>query len=260
MGIVYSGRFDVGPIGTRFAAWVLRTADGRVTEGRTIRCDGVTESTALEWRWRHLAFDLELHVAPRTSPHEVMLHESKTGIIRWRCDALAANVAMRLGETRLDGLGYSETLEMTVPPWSVPMRTLRWGRFIADSDAMTSMAWIDWRGGTPLTAIVSEQGVERCGAVDDRSITTAQGRLELEDVALIREGVLGGGPLARIPILSFLIPFGVRRLLAADERKSLARATLLGGDRVARGWAVHEVVEFGEPVSSARSTSPGGAA
>ena len=42
----------------------------------------------------------------------------------------------------LRGLGYAEHLSMTIPPWRLPIDTLRWGRFLSPE---RSVVWIDWQ-------------------------------------------------------------------------------------------------------------------
>jgi hypothetical protein len=260
VGIVYSGFFSLGPWRMRFAAWMLRTAAGELREGRAFGDDGTREPRSNGWTWSHPSLGLNAEVAPLDHPCESTLHDSRAGRIHWRSDAPRAAVRLSIGGELVHGWGYSETLEMTVAPWRVPMQTLRWGRFIADDDARRHLVWIDWRGGEGLTMVAGDAGFESHATVDDSGVRSADRRLDLVDLRNIRTGRLGAGPLAKIPMLAICLPFGVRRLLTASERKYLSRGTLRVGGECLQGWVIHEVVEFGPVSRTPAASSVGGLA
>ena len=64
-------------------------------------------------------------------------------------EAPAAEVSVSLrGFAPLRGTGYAERILITIPPWRLPIRELRWGRWIGEA-ASRSVVWIDWRGESP---------------------------------------------------------------------------------------------------------------
>ena len=67
-----------------------------------------------------------------------------------------SRVEVLVGDCEFNGLGYAECLTVTVPPWQLPIRQLRWGRFVAPD---RSLAWIDWQGpfSTSISIIDSRQ-------------------------------------------------------------------------------------------------------
>lgn len=83
-------------------------------------------------------------MAAREQPVASTVYESADGRIDWECRQPAADARVRLaGGREITGLGYAERLRMTIPPWRLPLRTLRWGRFLAAGE---SWVWIDWQG------------------------------------------------------------------------------------------------------------------
>ena len=94
------------------------------------------------------------------------------------CPGRAQDLGLR------SGLGYAERLVLTIPPWKLPIETLRWGRFLSPSDWIV---WIDWQGEHPQT-IVYRNGARV--AVDE---------LGDEQIRFCRVNAAGDGPLVDHP-------------------------------------------------------------
>ena len=105
----------------------------------------VSADSRLDWHCDRLG------VSGRWSGHAPSyrrtLYQAPDGAIRWHCTlpCAQAEVTLEDGHT-LTGLGYAEYLEVTLQPWRLPIRELRWGRFLSTEDAVT---WIEWRGPVP---------------------------------------------------------------------------------------------------------------
>jgi len=180
--------------------------------------------------WRAPALSCEIDVESRQRPIDARLLDDGAGVVDWRAEAPAALVSVRLnGVAPVEGPGYAERLFITVPPWRLPIRELRWGRWL-DADARRSVVWIDWRGERPRTwlyvdgiatadAVVTDESV-RAGAVsvalDERRVLHAQSFAEIA---------------ASIPPLRAVVP---QSLLALRQTKWCS----------AGGHAIHEVVVF----------------
>ena len=147
---------------------------------------------------------------------------------------------MRSPEREGSGLGYAEHLVLTIPPWKLPIETLRWGRFLNASDWVV---WIDWQGEHPQR-IVYRNGT-RVAAVElgDERIRFADGTLLAMDRSLtIREGPLGTTVLAAIPLVGRTFP---ARLLQVTECKWRSRSRLEFPNQPAvKGFAIHERVSW----------------
>jgi hypothetical protein len=151
----------------------------------------------------------------------------------WNCIAPATRV--RLNNTT--GLGYVERLIMTVPPWNLPVKMLRWGRMVADAGFIV---WIDQDG----RRIVYQNGREaEATELTDTCIAFTDGsRITLDCSLVLREGPLGKTALAGIPAIGRILP---RRLLGMTECKWRSRALLTQpGREPISAWAIHERVEW----------------
>ena len=149
----------------------------------------------------------------------------------------AADVKVLTEEREINGRGYAEVLELTIPPWRLPIDELRWGRCVGDD---RSLVWIDWRGSYPLT-IVLHDGVPVRGSVTDESVVTDDVVLGIGERTVLRSATIGDS-IAQIPLLSSVVP---RRLRAAAETKWSARGTIRRDQQnIDAGWIVHELVRF----------------
>ena len=222
--IPYVELLSLGPGGLR--RWRRLSSSPRVSRrGRALELDA--PALGLHGRWE-----------PATPALDVVLLEAPGGAIRWRCHQPGGASELRLPDGRhLTGSGYAEELEMSLAPWGLPFRELRWGRFAAKQH---SVVWIDWRCGLERRWLfVDGEAVEPQRVETDR-IEWAAGRLEIQPGAVVREASIGRtllGPLAR------LLP---RRLGHALETKWLCPARLHVGEAALpiQGSVIHEVVRW----------------
>ncbi|HUI57109.1 MAG TPA: hypothetical protein VLY04_19170 [Bryobacteraceae bacterium] len=170
------------------------------------------------------------------------LFDSPAGRLEWECLVPRAAALLRVrGEQPLRGWGYVEHLRLSLPPWRLPMRQLRWGRFINATDGLI---WIDWRGPYNRQVVYHNGAPARAESIGDREIVLADGAgmFSLDCGAVLREGLLGSTALAVLPNLDRLFP---SRVLRIHERKWLSRAVLRRpGQPDSTGLAIHEVVEW----------------
>ena len=170
------------------------------------------------------------------------LYASGDGSLEWNCMAPRAAATVDVSDSvRLRGWGYVEHLRLTVVPWRLPIRRLRWGRFVNATDALV---WIDWEGPyTKRVVYMNGRIVEASVVEDDRVVLKdGTGELRMEASEVIRDGRLGETALAVIPRLETMFPDSA---LNIRERKWLSRAVLrCEGREVSAGMAIHEVVEW----------------
>jgi hypothetical protein len=173
--------------------------------------------------------------------HRNLLFSSPAGSLEWNCVAPRAAARLTIGaEPAIEGWGYVEHLRLTVAPWRLPIRRLRWGRFVNASD---SLVWIDWTGPFNKTAVYlngSEAGALQIG--DSEVALDGGAVLSLDRGTVLREGALGSTALKAIPNLDRVFPHSV---LNMHECKWLSRAVLRRpGLPDSAGMAIHEVVEW----------------
>jgi hypothetical protein len=63
------------------------------------------------------------------------------GLINWTCHMPRAQATVQFHGEKIAGLGYVESLTLSIPPSKLPFRTLRWGRHLSDRHWLV---WIGW--------------------------------------------------------------------------------------------------------------------
>lgn len=174
--------------------------------------------------------------------HQQVLFRSGSGYLQWNCVAPRAASTMQIGSADpYHGWGYAEHTRLTVPLWRLPIRRLRWGRFVNATDALV---WIDWTGPYNKRIVYLNGSLVSADKIDDQEIVLEQEKavLHLKQREVIREGKLGATALSVSAQLSHLFPDSV---LNIRECKWLSTAVLrLPGYADSTGMAIHEVVEW----------------
>ncbi len=178
-------------------------------------------------RWRRVS-----------SPVQRTVYEEPGGSIVWDCLQPSSQVQMRIGERELIGLGYAECLTLTLPSWRLPIRCLRWGRFVSVD---RSLAWIDWQG-EHSTRFAVFNGRE-CGllAASESEVAIEGASLRIDPGDTLRSGRLNSTILAHAPALKRLFPAS---LFNIREQKWMSRGTLTHSGQESHGWVIHEVVNW----------------
>jgi hypothetical protein len=198
----------------------------------------VERGTTIEWPLKALGI---LGVWERLDPpFHRKLYETSEGAIEWQCLHPRSRAAVNLGKGRvLQGLGYVERLDMSLAPWKLPIKELRWGRFLTASD---SLVWIDWQGPHCCRVVLENGAISSTCAIAEGEITlNGNVRLQVSRGDVLRKGALGETALAVIPGLKRLFP---SRILNVRECKWRSRAKLRRGESCSSGWAIHEVVTW----------------
>ena len=221
---------------------LLRNATGAVTTRSSWRSPRGPRATPALIAWECAELQVRGTWIAQAPPISVRLLQGRTGTIDWHCVQPRALVQVTLGGAEpLQGLGYAEVLRVTVPPWRLPMRTLRWGRFLGETDAFV---WIEWQGPVARRIAYLNGREATPTEVGERRIVLAGGdvSLDLDDACVLREGRLGKTAFRRLPRLERWFPSS---FIGIHERKWLSRGTLRRtGATPSAGWAIHEVVEW----------------
>jgi len=197
------------------------TADGITWNSEGLSCRGT-------WRPTRLAA-----IPP------VVLYENSAGSVTWHCLQPLADVRFQINGDEYAGLGYVERLDMTLAPWRLPIRELHWGRFLSHD---SSLIWIEWRGPHPLTLVYLNG--EKLGhtGVSPTRLSWGNGRLDMRDQVVLRNGPIVKTALAHIPGVKSLFP---EALLQTHECKWRSQGELLHEEKRCTGWVIHEIVRFG---------------
>jgi hypothetical protein len=159
--------------------------------------------------------------------------------VHWTCLQPKSDVTITANGSHLSGLGYVERLDLTIPPWKLPLTELHWGRFLSAHD---SVIWIDWRGAHQITVLIQNGHEVIPENINASEVCfTPASTLNLDRRQTLRTGRLGNTVAASAPILNRFFP---ERLLNIRETKWSSLGSLTAPDHASTGWAIHEVVEW----------------
>jgi hypothetical protein len=178
------------------------------------------------------------HIEGRGVPIEERLLDCDAGVIEWRVEAPAAAVSFELdGIPPVLGAGYAERIFIGIPVWHLPIRELRWGRWL-DAAATRSVVWIDWRGDLPRTWVFVDGIKVPDGTVTDEGVRAGAMTIALGERRTLHERRFAQ-TAAAIPPLHALLP---KSMLALRETKWLSAAMLQDVNAAAQaGSAIHEL-------------------
>jgi hypothetical protein len=216
---------QVSRAGAALAPWRVSALDAAPPE---VNAEGV--------RWSAPHLDLHMEGCALSPPVERRLFEGPDGSVNWVALLPRAEMCIQVGSERFRGLGYVERLDMSLPPWRLPAREVRWGRLLTANHAL---AWIEWRGELPLRFAILDGAVAELRDLSDQAVHGERGWVaRLDDPQVIGDDAVGG----------LLAPFShLRRLMAPithwQQLRWRSRATLsVDGQPPEVGWAIHERV------------------
>lgn len=242
VAILYQAKLCLGGRSIDYQSLLLKDRDSPASIQYSLRRGSPLsfEDRRIEWQspqWKARGKWSDLGAA-----HCEMLYESDSGALEWNCIAPRAASSMQIGSSNpCQGWGYAEQLRLSLPPWRLPIRRLRWGRFVNASDALV---WIDWSGPYNKQVVYLNGSPIPAESINDEEVVLADGKatLKLEDKQVIRDGKLGATALSVFPRLSNVFPAAV---LDIRECKWLSRAVLRRhGCPDSTGMAIHEVVQW----------------
>jgi hypothetical protein len=154
-------------------------------------------------------------------------------------------------EWTVTGAGYQDLVEMSIPPWRLPVIELVWGRahcekrtFIFNrlrTRAGTTLQYaLIRRGGNGEdSALLQPMAIEAGQEDRETEIRCADATLRLTLDSVLRAGEIAGGGQIRPRLLANVLSGISGRPF---EKKMLSKAELEFGGNTFRGWAIHERV------------------
>lgn len=235
--IVYCA--DVSWRGVRLSVGsVLESGKGQAPSTRTALGQYKVSDATGAWALEHARLGVRGRWRSLSPTFAQTLYEEAGGFVRWECLAPAAQVELEIGGRVLRGTGYAECLNLTIPPWRLPMRQLRWGRFVS---ARHSLAWIDWEGPHSVRLALLDGCRRDLVSVTESAVTAEGAELRMDAGVILRDGRLGDTVLPGLPALARLFPSS---LFSVRETKWLSRARMEAADGESDGWAIHELVQW----------------
>jgi hypothetical protein len=233
--IAYTGMVNWGPIRLHYSS-LLESTGEFVKAKHSLRPQSEPKIDRSSLRWRSGALKIDGEWQADSSEIRETIFASPAGSIEWHC--LMPRAQARIQNRA--GLGYAEHLNITVAPWKLPLRTLRWGRFATPSDWIV---WIDWLGGFTRRIVYRNGEIAPTSLLEDGQIEFRDGARLMMDLSLVlRDGPLGTTALSVIPGVRNTFP---ARLLEVNECKWRSRGRLeRPGVPTVEGWAIHERVDW----------------
>lgn len=191
--------------------------------------------------WRAEALGCAMDFEPHQPPIEERLLADGSGVVDWRVETPAAAVSASLrGFAPVNGTGYAERIRITIPPWRLPIRELRWGRWI-DHAASRSVVWIDWRGEAPRTWVFADGAAAPLPEVTDDRVSAGAMAVSLGERRTLESRSLAE-IASTIPALEAVVP---RSFLGLRQSRWCSDGILQDGHGAScSGRAIHEVVVF----------------
>jgi hypothetical protein len=173
------------------------------------------------------------------------IFQSGDGFVDWNCLQPLSSVKIKIHDRILTGRGYVEQTILTIPPWKISIRELKWGHFISEE---FNIVWIELENREiQQWTWVNGERIHGCFISNDL-IKIPEKDLELSldmDVTLESEKKIMSVTkkiIRYIPVFKRTIP---GEFLMADERKWFSKASLKIRDSIlAKGMSIHEHVKF----------------
>lgn len=240
--IGYFARLSFGRIKINYSATLHHPSILGVSAGPALsaRDAPVENDSTLTWRSSRLGFDAQWQQL--AAAEKLVLHESTSGIVEWYCQqpSAQAKLATSSGIT-FHGLGYVESLNLTIPPWQLGLQTLLWGRFTSDSH---SVVWIQWQGKYAMTVLICDGERVSNAHISDSRVGCDDFELSLEPAMTIREDSIGETLVSKVPSILKVAPI---EFLGGREQKYLSRGQLkFASGSHHTGWVIHERVSWGQ--------------
>jgi hypothetical protein len=144
---------------------------------------------------------------------EKVLLATGQGGIHWHCIQPKAEATLSLPGVAIQGWGYVECIDITLPIWRLPFKTLYWGRCHTHSHYLT---WIRWEGDTQQNLLWLDGQCYRDADITDAVIEGPGVSLELKQEVSIRQGNLLSTVLRPFTAITKLLP---QKSLSLNEAK-----------------------------------------
>ncbi|MGZ3812849.1 MAG: hypothetical protein ACXVJN_13965 [Mucilaginibacter sp.] len=237
--ILYSATIKLLFFKLHYAALIFSDQYNRVTERSSFHKSMITFSNDLlsfSDKFLNIRGDWE----KAGDSIECSLYSNSSGIVNWDCHHPIAHCNIIYKNHSFSGLGYTETLFLSIKPWKLPIDELRWGRFLAPGIAVT---WIRWAGKNPINKIYCN-GEEFNDAVHSgEAIIFNEGKNKLIffNTSVIRQAKFSDH-LSKAPLLKLFVN---RAILNSVESKYKSKTVFTDASGVTHnGWSIFEIVKW----------------
>jgi len=166
------------------------------------------------------------------------LLKSEKGEIKWQCIQPKAKVNIELPRISFSGWGYTECIEITIPVWKLPFKTLYWGRAHSENHYLV---WIKWESPTTQSLVWhnGQRGTDLI--ITGHQISSSDIRLKVGENTTLRQGKLISTIFQPFSKIKKLLP---TRTFLADEQKWYSRGQLETKTNSEPAIIIHEKVTW----------------
>jgi hypothetical protein len=241
--VAYSAQLQFKRKNIGYSATLSISENGNVEsrywlQASTLEQDG----TYCRWQSPENAVAAHWQATSNAQTSAVQLWSASRGHVKWHNILPRAAVDVCGQGISFQGHGYVECLQMTLPPWQLPLQRLRWGRF---ANEHLSVCWIEWglRDQQWLRWMYVDGRPVEIVCFDDDRLRWRDGELLITgETRGIRNGYLRDTVLSKPDWLRQLLP---DKAGGIHEDKYLARGAVhLENGQTQQGWVIDETVLF----------------
>ena len=242
--IGYSGSFRWKMIQASYSSTLTCNAEGEIKNASTLRelSHPTRSEGAIQWIHNKLKIN-----GLWTSIDKVIrqnIFSGKSGSIIWTCEQPRAVAEVEINNISIsNAIGYTEMIDMTIPPWRLPISKLWWGRFLSKN---TMLIWIILEGKHTSNFVYYNGNRIADATIKNNKVVLNNEEIILRfyDTIVLREGSLASTLFTDVPVLNKVIP---TEFLNSHESKWRSRGDLVkNGKIVDSAWAIHELVSWGK--------------
>lgn len=166
--------------------------------------------------------------------HQLLL-KSEAGSVDWHVIQPLSHAQVKIDGHEVVGRGYAERIELTLPPWRLPISQLLWGRYVSPQH---SVVWIRWIGERPME-LIFHNGTQCQGEVSFECVRFDSYVLTLP-TNVIRKGGIGPGVFGAFKKISALFPSSILSL--HEDKRSGVCVMKENASVIDEGNVIHERV------------------
>lgn len=240
--LCYSAKLRYKGVSIGYSALVNGSYNGDFTAHYSLQSPRPEfNDTALQWQASKWDTAFSWQTGAQTVSQPISLWQTEKGGITWHNLIPGAQAHMQQNNQMTSGLGYVEQLSLDIPPWRLPIKRLRWGRFVS---RQATLVWIEWhlRDGSTKQWLTHDGQAVEAFSLDAQTIISPQGYLQIGRGSPIRQGYLKDTAFSSIAFLRWFFPDPVLNIY---EHKQLAPATFYSdAGQQSEGWVIDEIVDF----------------
>lgn len=236
--IGYSAKLNWKSLGLAYASFLDFDGDN-LTSGTSLLKERLPEISGdcVVWESENLGCAGKWQNIGSSLP-ALKLFENDVGSVIWNARFPLSEVRLKRSGSDLAGLGYAEKLDLTIPPWRLPIEELKWGRFISKD---IYIVWVVWSGSQPLRVLYLNGKKIEGATVSENGVHWEEGTLQHKQFYVLREGPIVATALSKIPGIRTVFP---EKIVNMHERKWLSSSVVTLNGITHAGWTIHEIVQF----------------